>query len=594
MFASWLETHDLNDYTFSSFLLPDSSDRAFWEAHQLPDLIENAEQYLNYRWPLILAADFMAFKHEGIRRQQEKPYFERRRILLRLILAEVQEHQGRFLPDVVNGLMLICEETFWGLSAHWPGEPGNIPDHKHPYIDLFAAETSSTVTLAYTLLKDELKDFCPELLTRIEDEVERRILTPYLEHRDFWWMGYGHGVNNWNPWILCNVLQSFLLMEKDEQRKREAVQKTMTEIEAFYRCYPMDGACDEGPNYWTVAANTMAQFCMLLHRATNGAIDFFGDEKMRNMGEYEYHAYIGDGRFINFCDCPATNPVLCGCVYAYGKWIGSEKMMGMAGELAKRWSIKNESDEAEHLRYLLFNMLYWQEMKEQKWQREPEFLLPDTKIAAKRSGEWYFAAKGGHNNEGHNHNDVGSFMLFYQDQPVLIDPGCGFYNKKTFSAQRYEIWTMQSGWHNLPVVNGQMQPDGRNFRSSRFDLTEDGTACEFAGAYKPEAGVEKLERAIQYTENGIRVTDDFTFTGEENTAEEHLMTNRPVTIKNGKAYLEGGFVIEADGAGFETDTMDISYDERLHGQWQADYLTRLRFTQKFGRNGKMIYTVKKI
>src|SRR5665811_67811 len=99
-----------------------------------------------------------------------------------------------------------------------------------------------------------------------------------------------------------------------------------------------------------------------------------------------------------------------------------------------------------------FNLNSWQNIKP----IEPlllEYYFTDLDIALARDKEgttagFYFSAKGGSNGEGHNHNDVGSFMLYFNGDPVMIDVGVGTYTSKTFSPQRYDIWTMQS---NYPV-----------------------------------------------------------------------------------------------------------------------------------------------
>ena len=54
--------------------------------------------------------------------------------------------------------------------------------------------------------------------------------------------------------------------------------------------------------------------------------------------------------------------------------------------------------------------------------------------------------KGGHNDESHNHNDVGSFVVYHNGKPILVDPGVGEYTSKTFSKERYTIWTMHSDY----------------------------------------------------------------------------------------------------------------------------------------------------
>ena len=73
---------------------------------------------------------------------------------------------------------------------------------------------------------------------------------------------------------------------------------------------------------------------------------------------------------------------------------------------------------------------------------------------------FFVATKGGYNNESHNHNDVGSFSLYLNTMPVFIDAGVGTYTRRTFSSERYSIWTMQSNYHNLPLINGVAQRFG--------------------------------------------------------------------------------------------------------------------------------------
>ena len=48
----------------------------------------------------------------------------------------------------------------------------------------------------------------------------------------------------------------------------------------------------------------------------------------------------------------------------------------------------------------------------------------------------------------------------------MIDAGVGTYNRQTFSEQRYDIWTMQSNYHNLPMINGVPQKNGPEFKTT--------------------------------------------------------------------------------------------------------------------------------
>ena len=127
----------------------------------------------------------------------------------------------------------------------------------------------------------------------------------------------------------------------------------------------------------------------------------------------------------------------------------------------------------------------------------------------------YLAAKGGHNDESHNHNDVGNFIVYADGKPVLIDVGVETYTAKTFSRSRYDIWTMQSQYHNLPTVNGIQQQAGHEFRASdvRYSMTDElvNFSLNLATAYPPNAGIERWNRQIEFSRgesSHIDVIDD--------------------------------------------------------------------------------------
>jgi hypothetical protein len=114
------------------------------------------------------------------------------------------------------------------------------------------------------------------------------------------------------------------------------------------------------------------------------------------------------------------------------------------------------------------------------------------RLRAGSSSGIFLAAKTGHNAESHNHNDVGSFIVAQDGRPLLIDVGVGVYTRQTFGPERYQIWTMQSSWHNVPEVDGFAQAPGREYAARRVQgLLSPGAAelsMDLAGAYPAEAG----------------------------------------------------------------------------------------------------------
>jgi hypothetical protein len=143
--------------------------------------------------------------------------------------------------------------------------------------------------------------------------------------------------------------------------------------------------------------------------------------------------------------------------------------------------------------------------------------LPDIQVMVARdegrsSVGWYVAAKGGHNNESHNHNDIGEFVVFKDGLPLLIDAGVETYSRKTFSPQRYEIWTMQSFYHNLPTIDGVQQAPGEQFaaRDVRYNAADASLTLDIAGAYPPEAGVTRWTRTVRLKRGqGVEIVDDY-------------------------------------------------------------------------------------
>ena len=72
-----------------------------------------------------------------------------------------------------------------------------------------------------------------------------------------------------------------------------------------------------------------------------------------------------------------------------------------------------------------------------------------------RRGGLYVAAKGGHNGESHNHNDIGNFIVYADGEPEIIDVGNCVYTAKTFGAERYELMNTRSKNHNVPLIGGR-------------------------------------------------------------------------------------------------------------------------------------------
>ena len=485
--------------------------------------IAQAEKHLHGSWQIPTATDFLEYTRNGNRSRYEAISFGRREQLATLVLGECMEGKGRFLDDIANGVWTICEETYWGVPAHLGLQkrgPG-LPDVSEPTVDLFAAETGMLIAWTYYLVGDELGKISPLVTERMRYEVRRRIISVNLARDDFWWMGFSRTVNNWNPWICSNWLTAVLVFEDDPDCRAASVHKILRCLDNFLDPYPRDGGCDEGPSYWGRAGGSLFDCLELLQSASNNAISVFEKPPIQEIGRYIYRAYIHDQYFINFADAPAKQEADASLIFRYGQSIHDETMMCFASYLAHRQGLgtgaqKGQFGSLGRLLPMLFSLPQLLRTEPQ----EPllrEFWLPDLQVMGARSSDktvkgFYVAAKGGHNAESHNHNDVGDFVVYYDGSPVIIDVGVETYTAKTFSNDRYSIWTMQSAYHNLPTINGVMQKDGREYQASDVKFAAGDKSVRFsldiARAYPPDAQVKSWVRTITLDRGKDVVVDD--------------------------------------------------------------------------------------
>ena len=568
-------------------------------------LIARGRKGLKYDWPSLPATLFLDFVRTGNRSKYQNERSARRTTLCNLVLAECVQGKGRFIDDIVNGVWIICEESYWGLPAHLGMQkagPG-LPDIEEPTVDLFAGETGSLLAWTLYLLGPQFDEVSPLIRKRVHRELENRILTPCLERDDFGWMGFRNNrVNNWNPWCNSNWLAVVLLSETDEDRRVAAVKKVMKSLDNFIGIYPADGGCDEGPGYWGRAGASLFDCLELLHSATNGAVDIYDEPLIQEIGRYIYRVQILDDYFINFADASARVHAPADLVYRYGKRIGDDRLAAFGAFLASQQKSKTSYISSSIGRQLPAIFNYTELTSAQP--KQPllrDVWMPEIQVMAARSqagsGKGLFvAAKGGHNAESHNHNDVGNFIVYMDGHPIIIDVGVETYTRKTFSSNRYDIWTMQSQYHNLPTINGIMQQAGRKFTAEEVSYIAKRSYAqlklEISNAYPPEAGIASWVRTIRLNRGkDIRLVDNFRLTNTARELTTSLMTPGKVSMGTpGKITLrtassdDGNDAVsinvyyEADKLSVTTDVIPIK-DRKLQSMWGKN-ITRIIFTAK--------------
>ena len=568
-------------------LLPQAGD-AFWRdsipTEMRQSYISYGNQYAGKPWTVLPWTVFAENKITGNRVNYEGLCFEKRRQLAALVMAEIMEGRGRFISDIINGLGSFCEETWWGIPAHY-SKP--IPLTELQEVDLFNAETAGLVVWTRYMLEKQLDVFSSALCQRIDREIERRILQPAVE-KDYWWKTAGM---NWNPWICSNWLACVLICEKDEARKAEAIRQIRQATRAFIDAYPEDGGCDEGPGYWDRAAASMFEILRLLPDDANFS-GMFG--KIQRMAAYAYKTYIGNDYCVCFADAHENKAAQqVNIVYPFGLWLNDQTMRAFGAYLGQRKQVLSNPaalfDKSGNFPTLGRELFFLRHIREFMAEQPHEPLLkdvwlPDLQIMTARRGNLYVAMKGGHNGESHNHNDVGSFIVYSNSEPLFIDPAVGEYTAQTFGKGRYDIWTMQSQFHNLPQINGVDQKDGKSFAAKVVSHKNGQLTLDIAAAYPNEAAVKSWKRTVSARATGISVVEDYELDACRQPTRLMLMALSPTALQH----------LHYDKRQLEVTVEDISdkLDPVLKKMWGSQ-MFRIILTVKSAKLKVQIkYTIK--
>ena len=586
----WEGNHQLRDYR----PFPTVEDRAAYEG--LPRelcraLVSQGEACLGYEYPVIRATDFMDFRRTGNRVDFEKLYFERRYALNSLVVAECVEDQGRFLDDIINGIFVLCEESAWQLPAHnsyvrdTPQEI--LPDATRPVLDLFACETGAQLACIRYLLGSRLDRVSPFINTRIAHELERRILIPYL-HEHFWWMGNdGESTNNWTPWCTQNVLLAVFLHGALPGTEKAVTLKAAESLDHFLKDYGEDGCCDEGAQYFRHAGLCLDGAAAILDRITGGAFqEFYTWEKVKNIASYIFHVHVDDKYYINFADCSPVAGRAGVREFLFGKRTVQPELMLFAARDFKAAGGDIFADESNRLNlfYRMQTLFHYQEIMDHDTSRTPvhrDIYYPSVGLFLSRDNTFCLAVKAGDNDDSHNHNDTGSFTLYKSGQPLFVDIGVESYSAKTFSDRRYEIWTMQSCYHNLPTIEGLDQQNGADYCArdieTSFRETGSSISMELSGAYPLKTCKKHYTRRVFFDKlkGRILLTDT---TDAEDVILNFITCEKPVVTEN---CIQLGVLAQASFSGAKFLSLEVLpiTDARLRTAWDHDlYRIRLVMT----------------
>ncbi|MCI9858556.1 heparinase II/III domain-containing protein [Microbacterium proteolyticum] len=505
-------------------------DRAVWGAHGTADqstvaaVLSRASDDLGTSWPVALASAAARVHGDGDRESWESVVFERQRRLSRAVVAAAVTEEGRWLDEVLDGVWLLCEQSSWCWpahdDAHAVGSVLAIPDR--PFLDLGAGEVAAQLAWVDHLVGEALETAYPGVRARVRREVRRRVFDSFTTRRDWHWIGLDGDVHNWNPWIHGNVITAALRLldgPGEREERGEIIALALEGMDRYVTALPLDGAIDEGYGYWWNGACRALEALDVVSFATEGHLDAAEVPALSATVAFPHRSHLGGDWYLNLADGQAKPPSdqPWHALHRSARAVGDDDAVAHAA--SHRRPGVPAATETFGLGRLLRGMTDtdWIEAAAVPPPLIDRVWLPSTEVllARGRSGSTAgltVAVKGGHNGEHHNHNDVGSFVLASDGVPVVVDVGRPTYTKQTFGPDRYDIWTMQSAWHNTPVIDGQQQSPGPEYRARDVTVTLDEATVEWsadlAGAY-PDGAAASWQRHVSFGEGRVRVRDEW-------------------------------------------------------------------------------------
>ena len=569
---------------------PAWSDREGWEgmvpARTRQELIAKGESLLDYEWQTLYASDYLEYERTGDRAIMKKESGNRS-VLNALIVAELAEGKGRFLPKIADGMWFETQRHSWDHAQHTTRQSSRrtLPGYDEKFITLHSANNAATLAAGLYFFKEELDKMEPTICRTVYRALEEHTFKPFIDesldagpHAFFGFTDKGQIINNWDPYCCLYTTFAFLLADRDQERLDRAMSRSFRAMDAYLSYITQDGACDEGPSYWRMAFGKVYEYARFISDATHGRINALPDPFLLRMGEFKMKTDLGDDWVMNYGDAGARskNDVTM-LIWRFADGIGSQPLKDYALTKMidrKSWKFKDITIGCSEIFTALEDLRFEKAVQEsgrdvqKRYGRELAAFIgdtekaigpqwyPETQQAVLRNGNgWVLAAKGGHNNESHNHNDTGSGMLFIDGIPVIVDPGTGTYVKDTFGPNRYSIWYMGSYWHNVPVVShGQLA--GPAYGASRCECdAEAGTfTTEFSAAYGPDTGCSLLERRWTLEKDRLVLSDSYVFTSRKvaHIGENFVTTGKVFTAGD----VAGGRKLKKNEVVIETKSFD--------------------------------------
>ncbi len=466
--------------------------------------------------PHLKRSSYRSYKRTGDREEYQTPRFA--------MVRELRDAASALWMGHPSADLDYLQDLIWAFSEQWTWV---LPAHEGLSIDLFSSETGYDFAVLLAVFGDKLEQ---EVVDCIRNQIQKRIFDPYLaDEGNLHWK---KAEMNWNHVCSGNIAKTALLYyENDPSSCADIVYPAVRDMTHGLNGFTEDGGCQEGASYWQYGFGHYLTAAYALYFRTEGEIDILThDPKVERICRYPLAMWIENNTYPAFADC-------------HGLWLSWDLaiIINRFFDIPELYHLCTPRPLSSKRGHTLTSLALYEG---QQAEGEPDMRdyvlheLGEVKMRGNTPGNLTVCAKAGHNGVPHNHNDVGSFVIYRDGVEFISDPGAPVYTSKTFSSERYSILLCNSHGHSLPVINGELQSTGSEFKGTLAvsGLNGDGVksaVIEMAGAYSPGT-VESLKREIR-VEPGtgkVEVSDTFNFRRKPDALTEQFITRESVTVND--------------------------------------------------------------
>ncbi len=458
---------------------------------------------------------FRLFQDVGDRNTYQKDFFRRQhRLFTCAVYSLIYPENEKVFELLQDTIFDICDMYAWALPAHM----GDLNTINQMELDLDACTMGMALALIKRLLGDRLH---PLIIKRIDTEIDRRIVEPFLSQRWHW----EFRENNWTTVCAGSVGCTLMLNRPDVF---ELVKDRLNhDMQTYIDAYGDDGVCTEGAGYWGYGFGYYVAYADMLRSFSNGQIDLLAGDKIKSIATFYQKMILDENVVVTYGDCGLGGKMTkdAGLVYKF------KSIFGDIYEFPPKSTIVYG---VHHFPFFLDTFICYNESYSgSDLSRNCEYFMANQGWYVKRTPHYSFSCRGGSNGESHNHNDVGSFIFAHGDNQVLCDIGGRPYTRQYFENEyRYTYLETSSRGHNVPIINGKYQG---NFRGAKaYTSFENGTvSIDFSEVYNLDE-LKSLVRHCKCFDKRVRITDDYELDG---TFTERLISYIEPTIDAGKIEL---------------------------------------------------------